>query len=257
MESTMTYTYKVLSLMLLIGATMGGTFAKKSSHSSDSCDDSRKHKPCPVKEDPFKCCDKLCCADLCNTDCTIECGKKCAQLLCFETGLSYQALITNENGTPPSQALAPKGVCGKLQICFDELMTQICYRITICGAASTGNANTQVMGAFLYINNACQVINSNTESIIFVPLVPLSPVGSCGTETDPLCVTGTITMEDLEAAGGFSAPFRSIACIYAQAIANNLSIQVFGSNCVEDTPFDQGLLRGTLRPCYPTCHSRD
>lgn len=256
-ESTMTCNYKVLSLMLLIGATLSGTFAKKPSHSSDSCNESSKHLPCPVKEDRFKCCDKLCCSDLCQTDCTIECGKKCAEILCFETGLSYQALL-NE-GTPPSQTLAPKGVCGKIQLCFDELMSKICYRITICGATLTGNRNTQVMGAFLYPISACNSITSGSIPIP-VPLIPLTPLGSCGTETEPLCVTGTITMEALEASGATSPSdpsLLSIACIYNQAINNSLSVQVFGTDCVEGTPFNEGLLRGTLRPCYPSCHSRD
>lgn len=243
---------------------MGGTLAKNSSHSSDSCDESRRHQPCPVKEDPFMCCDKLCCSNLCKTDCTIDCNKKCEQILCFETGLSYQALLSggDDPARPLSQLFAPQGVCGKLQLCFDKLMSKICYRITICGATTTGNPNTQVTSAFLYNADACTGINFGTSvGKIFVPLIPLS-TGECGLDREPLCFTGTITMQALVTAaannGNATAQTTSIDCIYSQALNGNLSVQVFGSDCVSGVEFGfTGLLRGTLRPCYPTCHTRD
>lgn len=257
----MTLNYKVLSLVLLAGVTMGGTFAKKTHHSSDSCEEPTKGSRCPDRIDPFACCDKLCCPDLCKSDCKIDCDKKCEQILCFETGLSFEALLNPpaESGgqtLPPSQLSAPE-VCGTLQVCFDKLMRKLCYRITICGAASTANANTQVTSAFLYTVDACTGINSSTtDEKINKPLIPLSPAGDCGSTNEPFCFTGQITMLDLQNAGGTSPETRSIACLYDQALNGNLSVQAFGSSCVSGVSFEEGLVRGTLRPCLPCCSKR-
>ena len=218
---------------------------------------------CPALQNPFVCCENLCCSDFCATDCTFDCFKNCRPILCFETGLSVEANIIPGGLRRPNQVIslrcAPKNICGKLQLCFDPLMTKICYRITICGTTLTDNPNTRVAFAALFISDSCSSTFTD-ENVINVPLIPLTN-DPCSRNEEPLCVTGEITMKDLECASllfNTSVQTRSISCIYSKAIDGNLSVQVVGNaDCVTTEPPAVALLRGTLRPCFVCpCHSR-
>lgn len=275
----MTLNYKFLSLVLLAGLTFEGMAAKKQRVSwntsiEETAAVAGQSVICP-QVDPFACCEDVCCG-LCDSNCAIDCCQKCTQLLCFEAGLSFEQLIFPGVGSGaepevPSQLCSPKQangkpICGKLQICFDKLMRKFCYRIVICGANKTFNENTKISDVFLYSKtSACEGID-NTTTFGRIPrrLIP-AIFNPCEREEDPLCFSGEVTQADLECAflndpnAENSPETRHIACIYSQAVDGLLQVQIFGTDCVAtgQAPFVRGLLRGTLRPCFPCCESKD
>lgn len=273
----MTLNSKVLSLVLLTGLTMGGTFAKKQKAwssdwsndsksvewSKDECDGGKVdpglcnkcEKPCAVlaADLPAKCIKKVCCSALCSQDCSelLECCLKCEQQLCFKAGLSTLTRI-DDYGAIISPCDNPAGInCGSFELCFNKQLNQFAYRLTVCVTEELlDDELTRPDLAVLAVANIGEAGFPNDSLRSFFTPFKIIPIRHFDAEKQVFVVTGCFNQNTAFSRADAAVPslLNYIPLIWKAFLDLRAQVVVFGpADPVSGARLR--LLQGTLVPC--------